>query len=401
MKKYSIFVKKTIVLQNNNNIKVPVNIKQVPDSLNNSAGVDTSTSNQIDFGSLQNKSLISVEVADTAEAATPIPRQLVIYKPKKKVHKPDSLNYYIEYLRYIDSVGYKIPEKINQKLFCYKENLYTKFPGLIKKNTERTYPVSKLKVKHSKNTIKKLVPKKHSEETYSGKKHITEKPATKTTVEHKHINTNYKAEDWLTGIIIFALIIFAWVRLAFYRKYKDVITSVFNYKTSYNLYKERNSIWQRAAGMLNFLFLLNVSIFIYTVSRYYNIQSVPAGFKGFSLIFITTSAIYILKTIGIFFIGQLFKAQEVAGEYISNLWLYNKVLGISMLIVNISFPFVKPEAKYLMLILALFFTVISLLLRYYRSLQIVIRIKLSFFYWILYLCTLEILPILIMVKLLK
>ncbi len=373
--------------------------EQVINQINDSTQTIQDTTHGVNFGSLQNQSMLSVDVADTVEPTTVVPTQLITRVKTKKVHKPDTLNYYVEYLRYLDSVGYKQPEIPKLDNFCFKENLYVKYDGLIIKKRERSYPKKELfdnkkQHKSAKEVIVKQQKTKKKQTFVAHKEHSKE-----TNKSINASNIDYKIPDWLTGVIVVSLVLFAFTRLAFRKKFSELLNSILNYRYAASLFKERNIIHQRTSQFLNVIFITNLSVSLFLLAQYTSYKN-SADFTFLFKIFVSVLAFYLSKSLIIYFLGKIFKNEEIAREVNFSMWLYNKALGISLFVVVFSLPFIKPELKQLVIYLTFLALVTFLLLRYYRYLQIVIRIKLSIFYWILYLCTLEILPLLILVKLL-
>ncbi|MDR2848070.1 MAG: DUF4271 domain-containing protein [Bacteroidales bacterium] len=95
--------------------------------------------------------------------------------------------------------------------------------------------------------------------------------------------------------------------------------------------------------------------------------------------------------------GSVFLIQPVVKEYGYNIFLFNCVQGIFIFPLLLLMPFV-PNGLYL--IYAIVFTLgLIYLLRIFRFFQIINAKKMPSFYFILYLCTLELLPFIILIKL--
>lgn len=205
--------------------------------------------------------------------------------------------------------------------------------------------------------------------------------------------------DWMILVMIFSLVILGWV-YSFFRKYlSQVFQSLIDNNASSKLMNERSSVTERVSFILNILFVFNTGFFVFEIFHVFKIQFL--GFGSFSMFAIFTGCItlvYLFKYIFYSFIGAILNAQREAFEYIHNLFLFNKIYGVILIPVIVCIPFFgAPVANYL-IFAGVFLFVISFLFRMFRGIQISLKINFSFFYLILYLCTVEILPVLILGK---
>jgi hypothetical protein len=124
-----------------------------------------------------------------------------------------------------------------------------------------------------------------------------------------------------------------------------------------------------------------------------------AGYSLSVLLFSFSFALLILGNAIIWKIfGSIFLVRHVAGEYIHHLFLYNRNTGIFVFPVIAVIPFVNEAYLPFLLHVALAVYGGFYLWRIFRYFQIIHAKKVPVFYFILYLCTLEILPFFIMVK---
>ncbi len=227
-----------------------------------------------------------------------------------------------------------------------------------------------------------------------------------TKTEHKPIkriphSPEKKGQDWMLGIVIALLILFIWVR-TFYNRYLSLfMRSVFSYLSSVNLYRNKNILFQRSAFVLNIIFVTSAGLFIYNIFSYHNNHffNMPP-FKLFLFYMATIAGIYIAKYITCHIIGFIFYKHELFSEYLHNVFIINKNIGLYLLPIVIALPYV-PETFYKWVMMG-GFTIVGILLfmRISRGLQIIINKNVSLFYLILYLCIFEILPFMVVYRVL-
>lgn len=207
--------------------------------------------------------------------------------------------------------------------------------------------------------------------------------------------------DWMVGVLLFAIIFMAVIRFSFSKYLLKVFDSVINYQTSSNLFLEKNMRNLRGSIFLNLLFYVNLALFlvqyaIYNLSlnqEYNNIFTFLYCFGGLLLL-------YSGKFVFIRLMGYIFDGIKECKEYLHTVFIYNKNLGVFLLPITISVPFIAQYATPLLLNIGLLLALAFYLLRLFRGIKILFRQHVSIFYMILYLCALEILPLLMIYKLL-
>lgn len=373
-------------------------ITQTPDSVNvNTAQEpDTTNLNSGGFGfSLERQTLISTESADTIQNIKPLPETLRQYR-KHTLVKKDTLKFERYFFTHFNEY-----QQANQLVFL--DNMQSYKPlAKSKKNIDKY--LSKQVVTHRKI-------KKDTEETKkktSSKKEIVKlKKQVKevVSVEPKENKTNKKIEfqvgDWIIGVILFSAFVFAWIKMFYNRNYQNIIKSGINYQYAYKLVKEGNSVSYRVNTFLNFVFYMNFAMFIFLTIKLLGYDINIQEWKIYLLIFSLLLIIYTGKSFVFNILGFIFNSKQTVNEYITNISIYNKILGVFLFPIIIAIPYISLQFKLPLMYIGIITIGISLIFRFLRAFQIAFKIKLSIFYLILYLCALEILPILIIGKMIN
>jgi len=206
--------------------------------------------------------------------------------------------------------------------------------------------------------------------------------------------------DWLPGILLLSLFIFSWIKMVYQKYLVQVITSLINYQVSIRLLREKNVLFRNMALGLNFVFSLNIGLFIFFYLQYHNLNQINSS--NFISVLIYSSGVvvlYYIKTFACRLIGNLFMVKEQFGEYVHNIHLYNKNIGLFLIPIVVAFPYISSnQIKPVVLYFGLAMIIGMFLMLIYRGFQIIIRNGVSTFYLILYLCAVEILPILLLIK---
>jgi len=138
--------------------------------------------------------------------------------------------------------------------------------------------------------------------------------------------------------------------------------------------------------LYNFLFISNLSILL-TFFKNKNFELfVYYELLGFVSIF------FVVKNILDFSIGRLFSISELMKNYIWQKLVYHNSLGILLLLFNFLIAYSIFDGYYMTLIsiyISLVFLLFSYCSIYFSMKKVIIK---NWFYFILYLCTLEIIP---------
>ena len=200
--------------------------------------------------------------------------------------------------------------------------------------------------------------------------------------------------DFFLGVIFFVFLIILFVKTLFNRYYTGYFQTAFNYQLSFKLLRDKNVFQSRFNLILNLIYLVVISIFIYQILFYFNKMDIPDKRLFFYIItvFLTiTVSRYIVLTL----VGEIFNAQKLYKEYIFHLFMYNKILGLVLTPIVFIIQYIPDNFRTFFVAVGLLLITVSVFIKLFRGFTIIVKKDVLLFYVILYLCTLEILPILI------
>jgi hypothetical protein len=206
--------------------------------------------------------------------------------------------------------------------------------------------------------------------------------------------------DWLPIVLLVSLFIFSWIKLLYQKYVVQVVASIVNYQVSVRLLRERNVLFRNMAIGLNLVFAINAGIFIFYIFQYNELkQFIDIKFLNVLIYSAGVIILYNAKTLICRMLGNIFMVKEQFSEYIHNIHLYNKNVGLFLFPVIILFPYIaNDKIKPFVIYFGISIIVGMSLLLVYRGFQIIMRNGVSIFYLILYLCAVEILPVLLLIK---
>lgn len=204
----------------------------------------------------------------------------------------------------------------------------------------------------------------------------------------------------VAAVLLFAFILFVWLYTNNSKRLNQIVKAFYVNRFSNQLGRDEITFGNRVSIFLSTLFILSFSLFIYQVANYYGIQANNNGAVFFIQLLLIISAIYGIKILLVRFFGFIFQSQKESGEYSMMIFLFCNVLGLFFLPIVVCMTFVKDVSPLIFIYSGYCVFALLLFIRLLRGFLIGLNsIRVSKFYLFLYLCTLEILPFVIMVKL--
>ncbi len=206
----------------------------------------------------------------------------------------------------------------------------------------------------------------------------------------------------LTIILMAALVFLTWIKFHFGKNLVQSVTSFFNYQQACRMLDERRESDRHAALYANILSNINMGIFLTLSLPFFGI-TLPWGSYGLSILFfaLIIGILYVFKS-GIWkMLGNIFMAQDFSQEYVYNMYLYTRNVGLFIFPFILAIPFVADGAVPFLIYSVVSVVCLFYLIRLFRIFQIIRAQNIAGSYFILYLCTLEILPLLLLFKTLK
>jgi hypothetical protein len=212
----------------------------------------------------------------------------------------------------------------------------------------------------------------------------------------------FESTDWMLGVIIFSLILVSWLRVGFNRFVQLAVQASYNFFAARRIKEESNVMRSRVFHFMNFLFFVNLALFLSQIIDYQNISIL--NLKGILLFFVMLGvviSIYSIKGLFLSMLDFFFLTKGAFSYYNSTVFIYNRMVGLVLLPIISVVPFINTQFAPWLLYAGIVALIALYFFRIFRGIQIGIKNRLSIFYLILYLCALEILPLLVLYKLVE
>jgi hypothetical protein len=216
-------------------------------------------------------------------------------------------------------------------------------------------------------------------------------------------NTQYTT-DWMVIIFILCFSLFAWI-LSFSRKrLKQIFKATYANRTINQLIRDGDLMKERLAFPFIIIYFIIFSLFIFQTAHFFaNLkQWAFYSFSFYLKILLVVIVLHYLKQFTTRFIGNLFKNNNTAYVYQLNEFVFKIITGIFLLPAMLFAVFSDTAIISFTTYLSVFLVAILIIFKNIRAAIIGLSFsKFSKFYLFLYLCTLEILPILIIAKIIS
>ena len=208
--------------------------------------------------------------------------------------------------------------------------------------------------------------------------------------------------DWLFLVLLMILSVITYLRVFYRRNFFQIIAACFNNNLTNQIVRDENLLMQRASVMLNITFSITAAAFIYLVSIHYDwsLNGMGTGFIRFIFLALIVSAAFTFKFLVLRFCAYLFGLGREMSTYIFNIFIINNLLGLALIPFVAVILFAAIPDTSIPIITALCLIGVAYLYRIGRGILIAVRYSgFSPVYLFLYLCALEIAPLLVLMKL--
>lgn len=206
--------------------------------------------------------------------------------------------------------------------------------------------------------------------------------------------------DWVLLLFIFVFSLLAWVKVSYSKRLKQMFAAFINNRYVRQLVREEFVFTHPLSIVLTVVFLINFSLLIAQANNYFGWNIFEGGFMLiFFKLFFSLSVFYLLKIFLIRLSGILFSVGKEITEYLFHLFLFNNILGLLLLPVAMGVFYADAFSPDAIIFLSGALILAAFLFRIGKSIFIgITATKISASYIILYICTLEILPLFVVIK---
>ena len=211
----------------------------------------------------------------------------------------------------------------------------------------------------------------------------------------------FLGKEYLFYYLVFLFILFGLLRRAFAKYFYDLFRVFF--KTTLKQRQTQEQLLQSslASVFMNSFFVLSAGLYVNFLLQYFNLVISDNFWLQYVYCIGALAAIYLVKFIGLKITGWLFNVSNTTDSYIFIVFIINKTLGIFLLPFLLLFAFANDPLYSSAMFISWIGLGLLLIYRFILSYSAVRKeVKLNSFHFILYILGFEVIPLLLIYKLL-
>jgi len=207
-------------------------------------------------------------------------------------------------------------------------------------------------------------------------------------------------QNWSIIILVFLFVILASIRTTPEKYTIQLFQSIFNNSKANRLYRDKFNSLTHVSFRLDVLFILVVGLLLYQTVNYILQYTTETSLTIFGISIIAILVFVTLKFSLYKMSGFIFDANSEIQEYIFYAKTGNRIMGLILFPIVVSLFFIKGiYTEYFLIFSGIIILIVSII-NILKGIKVIAQKVFSIYYMILYLCTLEILPLLIMWRIL-
>ncbi len=209
-------------------------------------------------------------------------------------------------------------------------------------------------------------------------------------------------EPWLVGVILSLLLFFALLKRLFSKEVEVILQSLISNRIMNQISKDGNIFASRPFVLFFILFGFTIGTLLYLAGRYFQLSYSYSGIQWLCILSLSVIGLFAMKIVLVMFAGFLFDVQKPAKEYASILYL--TYFNAAILYLPLIFAFALTPERYaqVYLYIAIGLLLLVFCFQFLRAgANILSGYKFPIMYLIIYLCALEVCPLLILIKALR
>jgi len=204
---------------------------------------------------------------------------------------------------------------------------------------------------------------------------------------------------WIFVSMLLLLGFLAWIRIYYRNILTETLQASSNFQVASRMFNDNSLLQRQLDNALYLFYFLSAGIFLYMTEKKF--QWEPYGLNGFRLYafnVLLLSGVFLLRVVVINLCGYVFNRLSIFREYIYNTFIFNKLIGLAVLPVMLFAFYARGWMGEIFEWLGIALVMVLIIMRIIRGLVLSFRKGISIFYMFLYLCALEIAPLILLYR---
>lgn len=218
--------------------------------------------------------------------------------------------------------------------------------------------------------------------------------------QNKYINRKV-SKDWLSFLLVGIIVLLAYLNAGHGKVILALFQAYWSNRMVAKFAREDSFFNLKIAIIFLLIFLFVISLLIYNAIPFLAPVFIYKGFALYGRIFLLVAGYYSLKFILMKFSAYLFAIPKLIAAYLSIMAISNFVYVLVILPILLFYQFLPIESHQNLIYLLIFLWVFNAIYKYLRSgAYVSSNFRFPKFYLFIYLCTLELMPLLVIYKIL-
>lgn len=206
--------------------------------------------------------------------------------------------------------------------------------------------------------------------------------------------------DWIFAVLLICFVLIAWARVFYHKRLHQVFLAPFSRRFINQLMRDGNLFRERVAIALGIVYVMTFALLLYQWNEMrlgFIFNGIPGPYL-YLLIIMTIIGGLTAKVTLVNVLGIIFRTKETTYNYLLNLMIFALVTGPVLLAALV---FIVYLQSVLLLYICLGIYLLLFSIQFIKGFFIGLTLtKFSYLFLFVYLCSLEILPFLVLVKIL-
>jgi len=192
---------------------------------------------------------------------------------------------------------------------------------------------------------------------------------------------------------------FAWIRVYYDNIIIQTVQASVNFQVANRMFNDNSLLQNQLDIILYLFFFLSMGFLLYFVEL--RIELIPYGLQGWGLFLFNLallSGVFLGRLLMLNVAGILFNRIKILREYLYNIFIFNKLMGMAVLPLIFLLVYTRGVLQEVVFWLTIIVVSGIFLMRLIRGVVFSYRKEVLIFYMFLYLCALEIAPLVLLYR---
>jgi hypothetical protein len=192
---------------------------------------------------------------------------------------------------------------------------------------------------------------------------------------------------------------FAWIRVYYGNLIIQTVQASVDFQVANRMFNDNSLLQNQLDRILYLFFFLSMGFLLYVVEL--RIELIPYGLQGWGLFLFNLallSGVFLGRLMMLNIAGILFKRIRLLREYLYNIFIFNKLTGMAILPLIFLLVYTRGILQEVVFWLTLLVVCGIFLMRLIRGVVFSYRKEVLIFYMFLYLCALELAPLVLLYR---